>query len=96
MNNIWKFALWSDALSGRDEIALSMPKGSKILAVGDQNGIPTIWAQVMAVMPHEERLFRVYGTGQPILDPEHLTYLGSAIGHSPVHPFVWHVYEVDA
>lgn len=62
---IWKFDL---ALTDNQELAL--PKGSKILHVGLQQGAPRVWVLIDAAdQPIEEETWevRLYGTGHPVI-----------------------------
>lgn len=69
---------------------VSMHFNAHRLHVGDQDGVPTLWAQVNTDEPLVEQVYEVFGTGQPL--PEHIGYMehvGTAVG--PL--FVWHVYR---
>lgn len=80
---IWKYTLEH----GHNTFLL--PKGAKILHVGQQNGTVCLWARVDPEQEQEKRVFRFVGTGHP-LNCTDITYLGTA--HDD--PFVWHVFEV--
>jgi hypothetical protein len=85
MRTIWKYRLEvSD-----DVQSLSIPREAKIVAVGNQEGSITLWAEVAPGRFTEARTFAIHGTGHPIASDE--DYIGTAI----VPPFVWHVYEVQ-
>jgi hypothetical protein len=58
---IWKYSLTPDC-------TLSMPVGSIILTVQEQEQRPCLWALVDPAAPHECRRFRTYGTGHPVAD----------------------------
>lgn len=86
MKRIWKFPL---AIT--DVQSVAMPRGARILAVDEQHGALTLWAEVDPSQPKVTRIIHIIGTGNPM--PEHLgDYLGTAV----IDPFVWHVYEDGA
>lgn len=75
-----------------DSLAITMPRGSQILRVDDQNGTACMWALVQTEEEAEVRHFRVFGTGHPIrfgLD-EHSSFVETF----QQGRFVWHVFEV--
>lgn len=69
---IWKFQL---AVTGVQK--LSMPKGAKLLSVQVQNGLPQLWALVDPKAPKEQQVFVTFGTGQPNVDADALSFLGT-------------------
>lgn len=71
-----------------DAQAVPMPKGAKVVHVGEQRGVLCLWAEVDTDRPKEDRHFVIVGTGNP-RPKDAKTHLGSAV----VGPFVWHVYE---
>jgi hypothetical protein len=74
-------------------VVVEMPAKAKIILVGHQDHVPTVWAEVdrrSEIPGMTNRLFRVYGTGQPVSDYD--IPVGSYIDGD----FVWHVYEFNA
>lgn len=87
MKSIWKYTL-----AVKDEQSILMPRGAKVLTVQAQRDDVCLWAEVEAEAPKEPRVFRVFGTGQPLCsDDRSRTYVGTAqllrLG------LVFHVYE---
>ncbi len=82
---IWKFPL---SLTSQTQ-KISMPKGTRIIAVHDQRGLPTIWAIVSPSAELIVRYFCIRGTGHEVAAPQN-GYLGSCFA---VDSFVWHVFE---
>lgn len=56
-----------------------------------QAGVVEFWA-LNSGGPYVGRLFRVFGTGQPLSDETGLTYVGTAVGGA----LVWHLMERNA
>jgi len=79
---IWKFLF-----EVVDFQTLNIPYGAKLLHIGTQQDIPTLWAAVNPEQPLENRRFWVVGTGGRI--PRDSTYVGTSVGSE----FVWHIYE---
>jgi hypothetical protein len=52
-----------------DEQTISMPQGAEILTVQIQNGDPHIWVLVDMTQDDVIRTIEVFGTGNPIRDP---------------------------
>jgi len=67
---------------------------ARLLKVGQDpaTGLPALWCEVDTTLEaSEQHDFRVYGTGQDIIEPEsERNYVGTSIGGG----FVWHVFEV--
>ena len=86
---IWKFTLSSSAPT------IEMPADARILSVQSQFGDVCLWAMVDPDATKAVRQFRIFGTGQPISEPERPKRL-SFIGTVQVSggQFVWHVFEV--
>lgn len=63
---IWKFPI-----ENTDNIELEMPRGSKILSLKTQQGVPFIWAAVDTNNEIETRKFRIFGTGHEIPQGTH-------------------------
>lgn len=66
MTTVWKYAIpFGDF---QDVVILEMPKGSQVLSVTNQYESLTIYAEVdPAEKEKEQKLFRVAGTGHPIM-----------------------------
>jgi len=92
MKTIWKFPFEIGDRSG--PLILSMPIGSQILSVQMQNDVPTIWAIVDELKDKENRLFMIFGTGQPFGAPGDMCefYVGTI--QTADGGFVWHIFEV--
>lgn len=72
MKSIWKYKL-----EITDEQSIEMPKGSKVLSVGVQDGVPVIWAEVdLLSFCTEKRVILIFGTGNPIDGTSH-TFVGT-------------------
>ena len=85
MKSVYKYPLQISALN-----IVQMPSGARVLHVADQAGVTTVWALVdPEVEKVVNRYFWVFGTGQPIDDPDPLAYLGTSMAGG----FVWHVFE---
>ncbi|WP_321422786.1 hypothetical protein [uncultured Methanobacterium sp.] len=75
---------------------ISMPKDAQIILVGEQYGLPCIWAEV--VLPNKEteyetRVFEVVGTGKVVA--HNYLHRGSYVDDTPKgKAYVFHVYEV--
>ena len=83
MNTVWKYEIQAD-----DYATLNLPKDAKILSVQEQNGQPCLWVLVDdQESVHEERKFRLAGTGHPIKEKNFVflgtfqLYGGSFVGH---------------
>jgi len=74
-----------------DYQVLQMPKGSRVLSVGNQRGNLCLWAVGDQDKPVSLRAFEIFGTGNPISEDRTIerTFIGTAI----VEPLVWHVFE---
>jgi|WetSurSiteA1Bulk_404760.scaffolds.fasta_scaffold13443_2 hypothetical protein len=62
-------------------------EGARVVLVGHQDHVPTIWLEISLNEPEERRLFVIYGTGQTVDDND--IPVGSYIDGD----FVWHIYE---
>jgi len=76
-------------LTLEDSQVLYLPKGAKILSVGEQRGILYLWAEVDPEADPEPRTIEIIGTGNPMLQ-EKRVFIGTVLPD----PFVWHVYEI--
>jgi len=70
---------------------LSLPRSAKPVCVAMQGDDLCMWCEVETSRGQENRLFRIFATGEPI--PQDMgidfLYIGTAFdGH-----FVWHLYE---
>ncbi len=72
MKTIWKFEL-----EAMDRQFIDMPALSEVLCVQVQDGKPCVWAMVEPKNDLCAMEFRIYGTGHPIDNSEHLKYIGS-------------------
>jgi len=68
-----------------------MPKGSEILTIQMQNGLPYIWALVDTDAELDFTCLVVIGTGQEM--PEKFNY--KYISTFQNGQFVWHVFEIN-
>jgi len=91
MKTIYKYAL-----ELTDRQLVSIPLGSKILSVDNQNGAICVWVEVDSDVPYyRDYVFRIVGTGNPIdfpTKPNETTSPYNFIGTVIMNPFVWHVY----
>lgn len=93
MKQIWKYEL-----EMIDNQAISMPRGSEIVAVQDQCGSICIWALVDTLEGRDFRFFDIIGTGHPIHDHGHspaVTWCRNHVGtvQQSGGALVWHVFE---
>ena len=79
---IWKFSFKALPLQ-----EFNIPYGARLLHVGSQQDVPTLWVAVNPEQPLESRRFWIVGTGGEI--PRDATYVGTSVGSV----FVWHIYE---
>jgi hypothetical protein len=83
---IWKFGLLVT-----DYQTVTMPRGAVILDVQTQHGHPQLWAQVDPDAQRQDRVFRMYGTGNYMPDGDLGTYIGTfQIADGDL---VFHLYE---
>jgi len=59
---VFKYVLRMD-----DKITLNLPKGAEVLTVQTQYDQPCLWALVDPFAMKEKRIFRLAGTGHPIV-----------------------------
>lgn len=85
MKTIHKYPLAS--CTGMGKYTITIHKKSRLLCVGEQKGVITLWAEVDTDEILVTRKLTILGTGWEL--PENLIYLGTVF----VGPFVWHVYE---
>lgn len=84
MNVIFKYPL---ELTGLQQI--EMPADARILHVGMQRDIPTLWALVEPNAQETTRGFHIVGTGHEA-SPS-WTHLGTCLTSD--HQFAWHIFE---
>lgn len=82
---IWKYPV---PITGGAQVH-HMPKGARVVHVGQQNGGIVLWAEVFPHQPMEARRFQVYETGHEIAQ-------GDYVGTVMIGKGVWHVYEAAA
>lgn len=83
---IWKFEA-----DMTDEFLIQMPVNAKIISAQNQSGKICIWAIVNPENLRENRMFRVYGTGNPFNgDNVNLEFIATIQDRI----FVWHLFEV--
>lgn len=80
--------IWKQQLAIVDLQTLTMPKGAKLLSVGNQKGNLCLWYSVDTDMPNEDRVIEIVGTGNSV-EPRSRDFIGTAV----IDPFVWHVFE---
>jgi hypothetical protein len=75
-----------------DLFSISLPRGSEILSLQVQRGIPNIWVLLDNGMESEKRTFCLYGTGHPV---NHID--GKYIGTFQVEygALMFHLFEVQ-
>jgi hypothetical protein len=83
MKTIWKYPLMVT-----DFQAVRMPQGAEILSVADQRGELCVWALVDPDAGLEDRMFYIFGTGNPVNEVIPMNFLGSV----QQSVFVWHVF----
>ena len=76
-----------------DYQVLKMPRGAKVLSVGNQRGKVCLWALCDQDAPVSLRAFEIAGTGNPIAEDRAIerVFIGTVIAE----PFVWHVFEPE-
>jgi hypothetical protein len=79
---IWKFPLESVVQE------LQIPVAGKVVHVGQQDGVPTIWVMVDPSQQRQGRRFHIVGTGQTL--PDSTAYRGTV---QMPNGLVWHVME---
>jgi hypothetical protein len=82
---IWKFPL-----QVVEEQALQMPIGAKVLHVGTQGNIASIWAEVDPTAELEKRWIYMFGTGHSLPALRAAKHLGTFMMHDGT--VVYHVF----
>ncbi|QDP50485.1 MAG: hypothetical protein Unbinned6284contig1001_41 [Prokaryotic dsDNA virus sp.] len=83
MSVIYKYVL-------TPECSIDMPKGAKILHLGNQNEQICLWVNANQANEPERRHFTIVGTGITF-DDESLNYIGTVQLHG--REFVFHAFE---
>lgn len=86
MSKIYKYRLEFE------ETKFIMPVNAKIVTVGCQGDLPTIWAIGLADEPTECRTFKVMYTGDEF-DPKEMTFIGTCFNDR--FTLVLHVFEIS-
>ena len=82
MKVIWKFPV---SMTGDIN---NVPKGSRLLAVKEQQGVLTAWLVCDPDATTVRRRLHIYGTGHEVSDNIE-TYVGIVF----IDPFVWHIFD---
>lgn len=69
--------IWKTVLNVEEEQAVFLPKGSKILSVQVQQGVPCMWFQCEPGSMQERRTIRMIGTGLSCSIPDTDVFLGT-------------------
>lgn len=87
---VWKYAI---ELGDPEEVTeFQIPEGARFLHCAGQGNAICIWFEVpVNSVAAVRRAFRVFGTGDPTINPE-LSYVGTGIFADG--SYVFHVYEV--
>lgn len=85
MAAVWKFPLAFPTLTIE---GVTMPAGAKVLHVGMQDRVITLWALVDPDAEPTRRLIATVGTGHSAPAPDEATYLGTVMDGA----YVWHVF----
>lgn len=86
MKTIYKYPL------DMGETKLSIPHSAKLVHVDAQNDQVCLWFEVHSDRAHEERRFKIFGTGHAI-DAQNWHHVGSVLTLGGA--LVWHVYEYN-
>ena len=82
MRQVWKFPL-----AGGGETKILMPPNTKVVHFDMQFKQPHLWAVISSGKEWEERMFRIFGTGDDV--PADWAYVATCLDP----PFVWHLFE---
>lgn len=88
MKSIWKFRL---AIT--DTQSLMIPKGAEVLTAQFQGSDLCFWAVVNPANSTSERIFEIFGTGNPFPTDMGVERKFIATVQQPDLPLVWHVFE---
>ena len=87
MKTIWKYDIPLN-----DRFILKMPKDAFLLSVDNQNEAGCLWALVDPDEAMEDRNFRLYGTGHPIVEDYYaLHFIGTFQQRGGL--LIWHLFE---
>ena len=92
MKQVLKYQLSKTTMLADGSHPLSLPFGSKVVLVGEQSGVCTLWVEQpknSILRGLQVRRFVAHGTGRDIED--HEVYVGTYF----TGPFVWHIYELN-
>lgn len=85
-------AIWKYHVVMNDRFDLVMPKGARVLSVGEQRGQVQMWVVVDPDAAVERREFHVIGTGHPHVDAYFEgRFVGTVICSGAA--LVWHIFE---
>lgn len=82
MRTVYKYLLFT-----KGEFQIEMLLGARLLHIGLQNNIPTLWAEVKPDAPVKPYSFFCIGTGDDI--PDNASYVGTV---EQSGYFMWHYY----
>lgn len=88
MKTIYKYELDLNA----EEQRIWLPKGAKLLSVGNQTGNLVLWAEINTAKPDTVALIKIFGTGQPDIETQGLEFLGTVQMYGG--SLVLHVYGI--
>lgn len=74
-----------------DHQTVTMPADAQILTIQNQGPRVQLWALVDPERPNVYRKIECHGTGNPIPQPNELTYIASVQTHQG--QFIWHFFE---
>jgi hypothetical protein len=73
-----------------DQFCIKLPIRSEILSFQMQENNPCLWALVNEDNREEERFFKIYGTGNEIIDSRPMKFIGTV----QINFMVWHLFEI--
>ncbi len=83
--------IFKQILGIADGQEVTMPEGAKILHLGKQKGVPTIWYECDPEKTPVEVVVRCFGTGYSMPDDmSGMEYIGTVITYNDMG--VWHYY----
>jgi len=88
-------AIWKFPLDTTDTQEIQMPVNINFLDIQMQYETPCLWGLVDTEAQKENRIIKIFGTGNPIPDDFYLinwTYLGTYQIMKNSSPFVFHVF----
>lgn len=87
MKTIWKFPIPLGA------VPIEMPRGARVLSVGQQQDQPMLWALVDPAKDVERRVFLPLGTGHSLPDDVNVEWEFLGTTHLRGGAIVVHVFE---